>query len=124
MISRLGIIGATEEVLGANRCSHAIAVNSETIANGTFAPNAASAKVTFSLRAGCCADTTRVATTCRTSTTIVCLGRIPLANDLMLQTAMVMGTLQLEVTGTISEALGKQLKAAGCFTEIIRWLTR
>jgi len=35
-----------------------------------------------------------------------------------------MGTTRLEVAGTISEALGSQLKAAGCFTEIISWRTR
>jgi hypothetical protein len=36
----------------------------------------------------------------------------------------VMGTIRLEVTGAISQALGEQLKAAGCFTEIMNWRTR
>jgi hypothetical protein len=42
----------------------------------------------------------------------------------MLRTATVMGASRLEVTGMISEVLGKQLKAAGCFTKIIRWRIR
>jgi hypothetical protein len=48
----------------------------------------------------------------------------PIGHDLMLRASTVMGTSRLEVAGTISEALGKQLKATGCFTEIIRWRTR
>jgi hypothetical protein len=48
----------------------------------------------------------------------------PIGHDLMLRVSTVMGTPRLEVTGAISEALGRQLKAAGCFTEIIRWRTR
>jgi hypothetical protein len=48
----------------------------------------------------------------------------PIGHDLMLRTSTVMGTSRLEVAGTISEALGRQLKATGCFTEIICWRTR
>jgi C-terminal domain on Strawberry notch homologue len=43
---------------------------------------------------------------------------------LSLRAVSVMGTTRLEVTGTISQALGVQFKAAGCFTEIISWRTR
>jgi P-loop containing NTP hydrolase pore-1/C-terminal domain on Strawberry notch homologue len=48
----------------------------------------------------------------------------PLSGGLSLRASAVMGTTRLEVAGTISEALGSQLKAAGCFTEIISWRTR
>jgi len=48
----------------------------------------------------------------------------PLSGGLSLRASSVMGTTRLEVAGSISEALGSQLKAAGCFTEIISWRTR
>ena len=48
----------------------------------------------------------------------------PLSGGLSLRASAVMGTMRLEVAGSISEALGSQLKAAGCFTEIISWRTR
>jgi C-terminal domain on Strawberry notch homologue len=47
-----------------------------------------------------------------------------LAEGRSIRAASVMGTIRLEVTGTISQALGVQLKTAGCFTEIISWRTR
>jgi hypothetical protein len=31
---------------------------------------------------------------------------------------------RLEITGTVSDGLCEQLKAAGCFTEIISWRRR
>lgn len=47
-----------------------------------------------------------------------------LPGGLSLRASMVMGELRLELTGTISDALCEQLKAAGCFTEIISWKRR
>ncbi|MCU0567195.1 MAG: strawberry notch family protein [Oculatellaceae cyanobacterium Prado106] len=47
-----------------------------------------------------------------------------LSGGLALRPSSIMGTTRLEVTGTIAEGLGQQLKAAGCFTEVISWRTR
>jgi P-loop containing NTP hydrolase pore-1/C-terminal domain on Strawberry notch homologue len=51
-------------------------------------------------------------------------GNYALAGGRSIRAVSVMGAIRLEVTGTISQALGVQLKAAGCFTEIISWRTR
>jgi C-terminal domain on Strawberry notch homologue len=47
-----------------------------------------------------------------------------LAGGLSLRAVTVIGTTRIEVIGTISQALGTQIKAAGCFTEIMNWRTR
>jgi hypothetical protein len=51
-------------------------------------------------------------------------GSYALAEGRSIRAVSVMGTMRLEVMGTISQALGVQLKAAGCFTEIMNWRTR
>lgn len=48
----------------------------------------------------------------------------PLPGGLSLRSSTVMSELRLELTGTVSDALCDQLKAAGCFTEIISWRRR
>jgi P-loop containing NTP hydrolase pore-1/C-terminal domain on Strawberry notch homologue len=48
----------------------------------------------------------------------------PLAGGLSFRAATVMGEVRLEVAGTISAALGAQLKTVGCFSEIIEWRSR
>jgi hypothetical protein len=49
---------------------------------------------------------------------------VPLPGGLSLRTSLVMGERRLELTGNISDGLCEQLKAAGCFTEIISWRRR
>ncbi|MEM6838468.1 MAG: strawberry notch family protein, partial [Cyanobacteria bacterium P01_C01_bin.120] len=49
---------------------------------------------------------------------------IPLPGGLSLKSSLLMDERRLEITGTISDGLCEQLKAAGCFTEIISWRRR
>jgi hypothetical protein len=49
---------------------------------------------------------------------------VPLPGGLSLRASLVMGEYRLEVAGSISDGLCEQLKAAGCFTEIIAWRRR
>lgn len=49
---------------------------------------------------------------------------VPLLGGLSLRTSLVMGEYRMEVAGSISDGLCEQLKAAGCFTEIISWRRR
>jgi hypothetical protein len=44
--------------------------------------------------------------------------------NLMLKRAIVMQDARIEVVGEISQSLGLQFKAAGCFTEVMSWKTR
>jgi hypothetical protein len=50
--------------------------------------------------------------------------RLPLPGGLSLKSSWLMDERRLEIAGTISDGLCEQLKAAGCFTEIISWRRR
>jgi len=49
---------------------------------------------------------------------------LPLPGGLSLKSSLLMDERRLEITGDISDGLCEQLKAAGCFTEIISWRRR
>ncbi|MEO1148904.1 MAG: strawberry notch C-terminal domain-containing protein, partial [Cyanobacteria bacterium J06638_22] len=49
---------------------------------------------------------------------------LPLPGGLSLRSSLLMDEQRLELTGTISDGLCEQLKAAGCFTEIVSWRRR
>ncbi|MDB9529551.1 strawberry notch family protein [Oscillatoria sp. CS-180] len=49
---------------------------------------------------------------------------LPLPGGLSLKSSLLMDERRLEITGTVSDGLCEQLKAAGCFTEIISWRRR
>ncbi|MEO0986800.1 MAG: strawberry notch family protein [Cyanobacteria bacterium J06639_14] len=49
---------------------------------------------------------------------------LPLPGGLSLRSSRIMDEQRLEITGDISDGLCEQLKAAGCFSEIISWKRR
>ena len=49
---------------------------------------------------------------------------LPLPGGLSLRSSKIMDEQRLEITGNISDGLCEQLKAAGCFSEIISWKRR